>query len=179
MDFFLETERLILRGITEQDVPALFLLDSEAAVFRYLPEQPLRQAEQTSEKVRYIQAQYERNRTGRLAVELKASNEVIGWCGIKFVDEEPTNGRINYYDLGYRFRSCYWGMGYASEAAAASIDFAFNCLGIAELHATVMQGNHASANVLLKKGFRLCDSFLEDDKPWDWYTLNQEHHTLL
>jgi [ribosomal protein S5]-alanine N-acetyltransferase len=177
MNFLMETERLILRSITEQDVSSLFLLDSEEAVFRYVPGQALQQPEETLAIIRNIRGQYERNNTGRLAVELKSSGEVIGWCGIKFVDDQHTNNRTNYYDLGYRFRTAFWGMGYASEAATPCIGFAFEQLQIPELHATVMQENYASANVLLKKGFRLCDTFLEDGDPWCWYTLHREHHT--
>ena len=46
------------------------------------------------------------------------TNEMIGWCGLKLLTE-PVNGRVNFYDLGYRFKQRHWGKGYASEACNA------------------------------------------------------------
>jgi [ribosomal protein S5]-alanine N-acetyltransferase len=172
MKLFMETERLLLREMEQEDAPELFLLDTEEIVLRYLPGVPVpASAEDTKHLITYVQEQYKRNGTGRLSLILKESNELIGWCGIKLVDDHTLNGRTNYYDLGYRLRSVFWGKGYAGEAAVPCIDFAFQQLKLPELHATVMQGNVASSRLLLRKGFVNCGTFTDEGAPWEWYTL--------
>ena len=48
-------------------------------------------------------------------MHLKETNEFIGWCGLKQVDDE--------IDLGYRYIQKYWGNGHGSEAAQAVLNF--------------------------------------------------------
>jgi RimJ/RimL family protein N-acetyltransferase len=55
-------------------------------------------------------------------------------------------------DLGYRFLPQYWGQGLATEACAASIDFAFQVLGLARVIGLVLAENVASIRVLEKVG---------------------------
>ena len=63
-----------------------------------------------------------------------------------------------YYDLGYRFTQKYWGKGYATEASAALMDYAFNKLKIPCVYALIEADNLKSRRVLEKVGFH-------DDKP--------------
>ena len=63
-----------------------------------------------------------------------------------------------YYDLGYRFTQKYWGKGYATEASAALMDYAFNKLKIPCVYALIEADNLKSRRVLEKVGFH-------EDKP--------------
>ncbi|MES2589577.1 MAG: GNAT family N-acetyltransferase [Bacteroidota bacterium] len=121
----LETERLYLRKIETSDDVAMFELDSNPEVCTYLGNKPVKDMEEIRSIIQMIHKQYEENGIGRWAVIEKASNNFIGWSGLKLV-KEPINNQVNFYDLGYRFMPRYWNKGYASEAAKAWIDFAFN-----------------------------------------------------
>jgi RimJ/RimL family protein N-acetyltransferase len=165
----IETLRLRLRPIEATDAPGILALDSDPAVLRYLPQPRLTALAEAAAVVEYIRAQYQRNGVGRWAVERKQDGAFLGWCGLKLVDDAVTNGRTNYYDLGYRLLPGCWGQGYASEAAAASLRYGFEVLRLPVLHATVMQGNAASGRVLAKLGFQCAAGFEQDGAPWLWY----------
>lgn len=56
--------------------------------------------------------------------------------------------------VGYWLGEPYWGLGYATEAARALVNFAFNILGVEKLYADYCFDNPASGRVLVKSGFR-------------------------
>lgn len=171
MKTYLETERLILRELDETDATGILQLDSEPEVLRYLPLNPIHTLDEAREVIQYIRKQYEENGTGRLAMIRKEDKAFAGWCGIKLVNDQPTNGRLNYYDIGYRLLPSFWSHGYAFEAAQACADHAFENMKVEALHATVMQGNIASARIAVKLGMHLVAYFEEEGRQWDWYTL--------
>ena len=86
---------------------------------------------------------------GRFACVWKATGEVIGFSGIKYVPEISDN------ELGYRFLPEYWGRGLATEAGRASIDFARDTLRLERLVALIHPDNVASVGVVAKLGFAL------------------------
>ncbi|WP_181445417.1 GNAT family N-acetyltransferase [Flexivirga caeni] len=86
---------------------------------------------------------------GLLAVELRATSEVIGLCGLILDEESSPDEPELAYEL---FRSAH-GQGYASEAALAVVQWA-RAAGYRELHADVWDWNFASRRVLEKLGFR-------------------------
>ncbi len=91
---------------------------------------------------------------GHWAIELKDSQEVIGFCGLsRFAD---INGRPEI-EVGYRLAKAYWGQGYATEAATAVRDLAFERLNIERLIALVDPNNHRSIRVAEKLGMTHTD----------------------
>ena len=117
----LETERLILRKLENEDFERMFLMDSDPDVMKYLGK-PLTTREESKEVIQMIQKQYEENGVGRLAVIEKESGLLIGWCGLKLMTK-PINGYINTLDLGYRFIPEFWGKGYATETAERILEY--------------------------------------------------------
>lgn len=170
---FLETERLILRPFLEDDVDRLFLLDSNPEVMKYVGVKPLTKKEQSAEVIKMIQKQYLENGIGRLAVIEKESNLLIGWSFLKYLTEE-INGIKNVYDLGYRFLPEFWGKGYATESAKASIDFGFKEMNLDKICAHAHSENVASNNTLRKLGFQEKGTFKEPDGICIWYEINRE-----
>ena len=82
-------------------------------------------------------------------VFLKGGDEFIGCCGLRPYD--PARG---IYEIGFHIRSKLWRRGYAREAAAAVIRYAFNILHANGLFAGHNPQNHASRRVLEQLGFR-------------------------
>lgn len=86
--------------------------------------------------------------TALLAIELKATGDVIGYCGLvdsgRGAEEEP--------ELAFELLQRAWGRGYATEAAWAVLDWARSS-GYDRLWATVWDWNTASRRVLAKVGF--------------------------
>lgn len=155
MTDFLKPPRLKLRRFIAADAPAMFRLGSDPVVMRYVGSPPMQTAD---EALAYLQSHplrdYQRTGFGRLAIEWSQSGEIIGFCGLKWVDE------INGFDLGYRLLPEYWGQGLAVEAAQAVIADArvrglFCPQGQPQqrLYGLVHPQNQGSIRVLEKLGF--------------------------
>lgn len=173
MNIRIETERLILRPFSEDDVERLFLLDSNPEVMKYIGIKPLTQKEQSAEVIKMIQKQYLENGIGRLAVIEKESDLLIGWSFFKYLTEE-INGIKNVYDLGYRFLPEFWGKGYATESAKASLDYGFKVMNLDKICAYAHSENVASNHTLRKLGFQEKGTFEEEDGICIWYEISRE-----
>jgi ribosomal-protein-alanine N-acetyltransferase len=167
MNIFAETERLFLREFLPTDAQGMFELDSDPEVHRYLGNKLVQSIEQSQEMIVIIQRQYLENGIGRWAVIEKATNEFIGWAGLKLV-REPINHHVDFHDVGYRFIRRYWGKGYATEAAQASVDYGFQVLHLPMLYAIADMQNLASRAVLAKVGLRHISVFDHDGVPTAW-----------
>lgn len=172
MEIFAETERLILREIISTDQNALFAIDSDPEVNIYLGNNPVKNIEQTSEIIQFIRNQYLENGIGRWAMIDKNTNNFIGWSGLKLV-KELTNNHCDYYDLGYRLNKNYWGKGFATEAATASLNYGFNKLNLKEIYAMADSNNSASKNVLKKVGLNYIETFTYTETPYDWFKIKK------
>ncbi|WP_234313838.1 GNAT family N-acetyltransferase [Streptomyces sp. NBRC 109706] len=90
--------------------------------------------------------------TGLLAVERKASRDVIGYCGL--VDSR--RGAVGEPELAFELLRRVWRQGYATEASSAVLEWARSS-GYERLWATVWDWNTASRRVLAKVGFTETD----------------------
>lgn len=167
---FIETERLLLREILPTDVDGLFELDSDPDVHRYLGNNPITTKEQAIGVIDFIRQQYVDHGIGRWAVIDKKTNDFMGWAGLKLVTEQ-TNDHINYLDLGYRLIKKYWGQGIATEAAHASLHYAFNNLYANEVFAMAGCDNAGSNNVLVKVGLQFIETFVHQGIKHNWYII--------
>lgn len=172
MKIYAETERLILREILPTDIEGFFELDSDPEVHRYLGNTPVKSKDQIVEVINFIRQQYIDNGIGRWAIIDKATNDFIGWAGLKFVTEE-TNNHIEYYDLGYRLVKRYWGKGIATEAAWASLAYAFDQLEVEYVYAMADCDNDGSNKILNKVGLVRVETFDLDGVPHNWYAIDR------
>lgn len=168
------TERLILRKLTEADVDNIFLLDSNPDVMKYVGVPPSTSREQSKKMVENILDQYAKNGTGRLAIIEKETNRFIGWSGIKLLTDE-VNGFKDVYELGYRFLPEFWGKGYATESAKASLDLGFNQLNVEKIYAYADIENQSSNHILTKLGFENKGAFLDNGDNCYWYELEKNN----
>jgi len=116
------------------DIEAMYELDSDPEVHKYLGNTPIDDPEQAAERIRLFRKQYVEDGIGRWAIIEKSSNEFIGWTGFKLVREERNN-LTDFYDLGFRLLRKFWGKGYATESALASLEYGFDKLNFDKVYA--------------------------------------------
>lgn len=176
MEIFVETDRLILREIIPSDEEGLFKLDSDPEVHRYLGGKPINTLKEARIIIDFIRSQYSEYGIGRWAVVEKHSDTFIGWAGFKWITEN-VNNHIHYYDLGFRLIRKYWGKGYATEAAAGSLNYGFNQLDSDQIFAITHVNNRASGKVLEKVGFYSTETFVYHGAVHAWYSLLKQQQT--
>ena len=175
MKIFAETERLILRELLTSDVDGMFELDSDPEVHKYLGNKIVTDKKQIADVICSVRQQYIANGIGRWAIIDKRTNAFIGWTGLKFVTE-LTNGRKNYYDLGYRLIRKYWGLGIATETSLIALDYAFTELKIEEVYAAASCENLVSNKILKKVGMSYIETFYYDDIKCNWYKIEKNNY---
>lgn len=160
----LETERLVLRTMDQSDVPALCrTLQDEKAMVAY--EHAFSDAEVHQWLDRQLQ-RYQDDGFGLWAVLLKETGEWIGQCGITMQD----CGGKWVKEVGYLFERAYWHHGYATEAAVACRDYAFEQLGADEVYSIIRDTNTASQNVAKRNGMTVRGQFVKH-----YYNVDMPH----
>jgi ribosomal-protein-alanine N-acetyltransferase len=172
MDLLLETNRLLLRPLELYDAEAMFAMDSNPEVHKYLWQTPALNIDEVIKVIEYVRSQYIKNNIGRFATIIKETGEFIGWTGIKFVDDHIENGNTNFYDYGYRLNENFWNKGYATEASKAWLDFGFNQMKIDKMNAYTHSENGASNHILQKVGMKLMENYPDKDGViWKWWQM--------
>jgi RimJ/RimL family protein N-acetyltransferase len=141
----IETERLILRRFTPDDVEELLALRTDPEVRRYLGDQSRERVEQ---RLLYYISHYEPHGFGVWGVVSKATGALIGWCGLLFLDG------TDEVEVGYGVAREYWGQGLMTEAARASLRYGFERAGLKRIVAIAIPENTASRRVMEKLGMR-------------------------
>lgn len=142
MERYIETERLIIKPLSQEDAPEVFEWASDKIVNRFLPYQPYKSVAQVRKWIASIEDEdYE------FGFFLKDGGKCIGSGSIG----RNQNGD---YDLGYNFNRNYWGRGYATEAGKALIDWAYHQLGARSFASNHAIENVASGRVIEKCGFQ-------------------------
>jgi ribosomal-protein-alanine N-acetyltransferase len=172
MDLILETERLLMREMRHEDAEALFDMDSNPNVHTYLWQKPHTNINDIHSYIEMVRTQYDRNKIGRFSTIIKETNELIGWTGIKYIDDHIENGNTNFYDYGYRLNEKYWNKGYATEASKAWLEYGFNQMKIDEMNAYTHLENGASNHILQKVGFSFIENYPDEQGAiWKWWQI--------
>ena len=152
----IETPRLLLREMTEDDYDALCRVLGDSDVMQHYPH--------TFDEARvrnWIARNIERYRTfgfGLWAVCLKESGEMIGDCGLTM---QMIHGVIKP-EIGYHIRADQQRKGYAREAAAAVRDWAFRTLPFGVIYSYMKYTNEPSFQCALSWGCRQVDEYADD-----------------
>ena len=150
----IETQRLILRRPRPLDAAALALLANNPRVVENTGRLPYPYGETDA---RQWIARVVADREARFVIALRPPDgDLVGAIGFDRLEDGDSP------DLGYWLGVSHWGRGYATEAARAVIDFAFDTYGFERLAAGCRITNAASRRVLEKCGFQYCgDSMME------------------
>ena len=151
-NFQLETKRLILRPMLESDFDALLLIFIDPKVMAAFDHPPFTHEQMSRWLNRNLEHQNEFG-YGLFSVILKETGELIGDCGLEVMED------MGAAELGYDFRSDFWNQGYATEAATAMRDYAFDVLKLPQLISLIRVGNVASKRVAEKVGMLLAEEF--------------------
>ena len=144
----LETQNTLLRPFKVDDAPALYEITRRTDVMRFVahPHQNIQETENSI--IKGFFPHYEKHHYGRLAVIDKTTNQLIGFSGLKCLEE------IKEVDLAYTLHPDFWGRGLATEVAIACLVYASNELQLKRVIGLSTPNNTSSIRVLNKIGMR-------------------------
>ena len=156
-----ETDRLLLRQFCHSDADAMNRVFGDPEVMRF------GDVVQTTAWVldwlhRYVENYRQKSEIVPWAVIEQISKETIGYCGLFYYPDVCGQPET---EIGYRLARSHWGRGYATEAAKAVCDYAFNTLRLPRLIAMIDPQNVASIRVAEKLGMHY-----ENDVMFEGYT---------
>jgi len=167
---YLETDRLILRRFTADDVDLATALDADPAVMRYINGgRPTPREEIQDYYLPGWMAYYKAgDRYGFWAAIEKRRGVFIGWFHLRPNEGDATDEP----ELGFRLLASAWGQGYATEGSRALLQKAFTDLGARRVYAQTMVVNVASSRVMEKAGLRFVRVF---HAPWPDRIEGEDH----
>ena len=144
----LETERLVLRPFVPADAGALFQVFADPEVMRYWSTAPWPSVDRAHEMIARDQVALHAGEYLRLALELRATSELIGMCTLfNFV------AQCRRAEVGYGMSRRHWGHGFMHEALTALLEFGFGELDLNRVEADIDPRNVASAKSVERLGF--------------------------
>ena len=144
----LHTDRLRLRPFDDADADALYAMQSSAHVLRYWDAPPWTERDLAAKFIAKCQQMAEDGTGARLAVDRVEGGAFIGWISLTRWNPDYRSAA-----LGYCFIEDAWGHGYATEAAHAVLQWAYETLDLNRVQAETDTRNVGSARVLEKVGF--------------------------
>jgi RimJ/RimL family protein N-acetyltransferase len=159
MKILLETERLILREFTADDLQSVVELDSDPDVMRFIASgkpTPRKIIEQST-LPKYLEYHRSGSGFGYWVVIEKSSGDFMGWFHLR-----PNRNDQSVVELGYRLGKKYWGRGYATEGSKALIQYGFDRLNLEQIFAHAIQNNAPSIRVMEKIGMRFIKQYQEE-----------------
>ncbi len=146
------TARLSLRPLQSGDAGVLHRIYQSGGVLRYFPSPVPPGLEKVERFISGQQAHWEQHGYGNWGILPNGESEVIGWAGLQYLPE------LDETEVGYLLDRPYWGQGYATEAAVASINFGFEHFSLDHIIALVHPHNLASIRVIVKCGMVFQDT---------------------
>jgi RimJ/RimL family protein N-acetyltransferase len=153
----LHTTRLRLRPFTSADADDLFALHSSADVLRYWDSPPWSDRDRADGFIASCRQMADEGSGARPAIERASDGAFLGWCSLT-----RWNPTYRSASLGYCLSDAAWGHGYATEAARALLQWAFDTVDLNRVQAEADTRNAASARVLEKLGFAREGTLRED-----------------
>ena len=143
----IETARLYLRQFTLDDLDDLYRIYSDPEIMKYVGKGVKTRAE-TETAIYTMLKHWEQNNFGMWAAVHKIDRQIIGRCGLCFLDKTPE------IELGYTLDKFYWNQGLATEASLASLRYGFEILKLEKIVAIARPENIASQRVMQKVGMK-------------------------
>jgi RimJ/RimL family protein N-acetyltransferase len=144
----IRTARLLMRRWRDADRDPYAAMNADPVVMRYFPAVQDRAASDVS--IDRMEVLFDRQGFGLWALELAGTGEFLGFTGLNPMPEGvPGAGGM---EVGWRLAQHAWHHGYATEAAAAAVDVAFNGVGLEEIWSMTAVLNEPSQAVMRRIG---------------------------
>ena len=163
----ISTPRLLLIPLALADLDQLHAILTEREVRQYLLDDELVSREWVTDEINASTAWFDAHGYGTWGIRLPQTLELIGFCGFRYFYEPPE------LELYYGLSARYWGHGFATEAAAAVVEYAFNVLHFNQVYAATDAPNVASNRVLERLGMRLEGHRMHGDMPAVHYAISK------
>lgn len=144
----IETQRLILRQWQTEDLEQFAKMNADPQVMRYFP--TIKTFDESLEEYARIKEHFERHNYGFWAVSERNKDDFIGFIGLRYIDF-PANFTPTV-EIGWRLKQEFWGRGYATEGAVASLKYGFEQLNLPEIVSFTSALNHKSQAVMQRIG---------------------------
>ena len=145
---FIDTPRLTLRGWKLADEAPYIALNGDKQVMEFFPS--VATGVETIAQIKRFKDHIDRHGYGFFAVARKDNGQFIGFTGLSHPRFEADFTPC--VEIGWRLSRENWGLGFATEAAFACLDYGFNFLGIDEIYSFTSVHNLRSENVMKKIG---------------------------
>lgn len=145
----LQSERLVLRQLRENDIDEVYELRLDRATARYIPKSLTQTREHALEHIQAVNREIAANKSINWAITIKNTGELIGLIGL--VRIKPSNHRA---EIGYILHESHRGQGLMSEALKLILEYAFSTLDFNSVIAVIDPNNLASAKILERHGFK-------------------------
>lgn len=144
----LETDRLILRQVTNDDANSLLTYLSDIDVMKYVGLEPFKSIDDALDEISWYQSIFEKGTGIRWGISLKGQGEIIGSCG--YLNRAEQHYRA---ELGFELSKEHWGNGIASEAISAVICYGFEQMNLQRIEALIEPPNYPSQKAVERQGF--------------------------
>jgi RimJ/RimL family protein N-acetyltransferase len=148
MKKIIETPRIILRELEEEDLDSLAEIYADIEVMRYIGKGIVLTYEQTKRSIQNWNRYYKKFGFGNWGTIEKESGKFIGLCGLSWLEDKSD------VEVSYLFAKEAWGKGYATETAKAINEYGFDSAGLKRIVALVYPQNTASIHVIEKLGMK-------------------------
>lgn len=142
----IKTPRLVLRPFTMKDVDPLCRILQEKNILRYFPNPSPPSRERVEQLISNQLKHWQEHKLGWWAVQPNSTKQLIGWCGLQFLPETEET------EVGFLISKAFWGRGFTTETAKASLLHGFEELGLTCIVGITHPENIASQRVLEKLG---------------------------
>ncbi|MUL36361.1 GNAT family N-acetyltransferase [Gloeocapsopsis dulcis] len=145
----LQLDGFIMRSLQSCDLNPLAAIWADPEVTRFLPSRGVPILKENVEKsLKSFIEHWQQRGYGVWAIIENESSQMIGYCGLRYLDE------INEVEVLYGLAKAYWGRGIATQAAQAAVSYGFNVAHLDKLIAMALPDNFASRRVIEKAGLQ-------------------------
>lgn len=166
----IETEHLILRSFQDSDLEPYYEMMADPDITRYLvPGEPMAPRD-AWRSIAGMAGHWILRGHGQWALEEKSSGQFVGRCGVIEPEGWPSK------EIGWVLHKKAWGKGYATEAAKAGLDYAFNTMKLDKIISLIQPGNQGSVKVAERIGETYEERIEIFGKQADVYSLTAEQY---
>ena len=163
-----ETERLIIRKFTREDLPWIIAIRTKPIINKYLGGAKLQNPEKITQRLDFYLECYEKYGFGLCAMHWKETGEMFGWSGLQPLGE---TGEI---EVGYGMAQEFWRKGIGYECAKAWLDFGFREKNLDRIVAVASPENTGSWRIMEKLGMSYKKTEFHYDMECKFYGISKK-----